>query len=51
MKKKGMVKKMGNFISFINTFLSYVLQLAVIAVLSGIAMFIGIKQRKRKNGQ
>ncbi len=42
---------MGNFILFFNTFLSYVLQLAVIVALSGIAMFIGIKQRKRKNGQ
>lgn len=42
---------MGNLILFLNAFLSYVLKLAVIVVLSGIAMFIGIKQRKRKNGQ
>lgn len=43
--------KMGNFILFLNSFLSYLLQLVVIAVLSGATMFVGIKMRKRKNEQ
>ncbi len=42
---------MGNFILFLNSFLSYLLQLVVIAVLSGATMFVGIKMRKRKNEQ
>ena len=42
---------MGKLILFLNSFLSYLLVLAVIAVLCGIAIFIGIKLRKRKNSQ
>ncbi len=42
---------MEKLILFLNSFLSYVLLLAVIVVLCGIAVFIGIKLRKRKNSQ
>lgn len=40
---------MANLIYFINSFLSYLLVMAVIVVLAGIAVFIGIKMRKRSN--
>lgn len=40
---------MSNLILFINSFLSYLLLMAVIVVLAGIAVFIGIKMRKRSN--
>lgn len=40
---------MANLILFINSFLSYLLLMAVIVVLAGIAVFIGIKMRKRSN--
>lgn len=40
---------MTNLILFINYFLSYLLVMAVIVVLAGIAVFIGIKLRKRSN--
>ena len=42
---------MGKLILFLNSFLSYLLLLAVIAALCGVAIFIGIKLRKRKNSQ
>lgn len=42
---------MEKLVLFFNSFLSYLLVLAVIAVLCGIAIFIGIKLRKRKNSQ
>lgn len=42
---------MENLILFLNSFLSYLLLMVVIAVLCGIAIFIGIKLRKRKNSQ
>ncbi|GFI01305.1 hypothetical protein IMSAGC014_00125 [Bacteroidaceae bacterium] len=42
---------MENLILFFNSFLSYLLVLAVIVVLAGIAIFVGIKMRKRKNEQ
>lgn len=42
---------MEKLILFFNSFLSYLLVLAIIAVLCGIAIFIGIKLRKRKNSQ
>lgn len=42
---------MEKLILFFNSFLSYVLLLAVIVLLCGIAVFIGIKLRKRKNSQ
>lgn len=42
---------MEKLILFLNSFLSYLLVMAVIVVLAGIAIFIGIKMRKRKNEQ
>ena len=42
---------MENFILFFNSFLSYLLLMIVIAVLCGIAIFTGIKLRKRKDNQ
>ena len=42
---------MNNLILFINSFLSYLALMAVIVVLAGIAIFIGIKMRKKKNLQ
>lgn len=41
--------EMANLILFINSFLSYLLVMAVIVVLAGAAVFIGIKMRKRSN--
>ena len=40
---------MTNLILFINSFFSYLLVMAVIVVLAGVAVFIGIKMRKRNN--
>ena len=42
---------MSNLIAFVNMFLSYLLVMAVIVVLGGIGIFIGITLRKRKNLQ
>ena len=42
---------MDNLILFMNSFLSYLLLMAVIVVLVGIAIFIGIKMRKSKNAK
>lgn len=42
---------MDNLILFLNSFLSYLLVMAVIVVLGGVAIFIGIKLRKNKNKQ
>ena len=42
---------MNNLISFVNSFLSYLLVMAVIVVLAGIEIFIGIKLRKSKNAK
>ncbi len=36
-------------ISFFNTFLSYLVLLAIIAVVAGAGIFIGITMRKRKD--
>lgn len=47
-KQKGRCE-MANLILFINSFLSYLLVMAVIVILAGIAVFIGIKMRKRSN--
>ena len=47
-KKKGRCA-MANLILFINSFLSYLLVMAVIVVLAGVAVFVGIKMRKRSN--
>lgn len=43
--------KMGNLILFVNTFLSYLLLMAIIVALCAVAIFIGIKLRKNKNKQ
>lgn len=40
---------MANLILFINSFFSYLLVMAVIVALAGVAVFIGIKMRKRNN--
>lgn len=40
---------MDNLILFLNSFLSYLLLMAVIVVLAGVAIFIGITMRKRSN--
>ena len=45
------MKDMDNLILFINSFLSYLLVMAVVVVLGAIAIFIGIKLRKRKNAE
>ena len=42
---------MTNVILFINSFLSYLLLMLVIAVIAGVAIFIGIKMRKNKNAK
>lgn len=42
---------MNNFALFFNSFLSYLLLFAVIVAVAGIAMFIGIKMRKKKNAE
>lgn len=42
---------MNNLIAFVNEFLSYLLVMAIIVVLCGVAIFIGTTLRKRKNRQ
>lgn len=42
---------MESVILFINSFLSYLLLMAVIVVLAGVAIFIGIRLRKNKDRQ
>lgn len=42
---------MNNLILFVNAFLSYLLVMAVIVVLAGVGIFIGIKARKSKNAK
>ena len=39
---------MNNFALFFNSFLSYLLLFVIIVAVAGIAMFIGIKMRKKK---
>lgn len=46
-----MVRGMGNAVLFVNSFLSYLLLMAVIVVIAGVAIFIGIRMRKKKNEQ
>lgn len=36
-------------VSFVNTFLSYLLLLVIILAVAGVATFIGITMRKKKN--
>lgn len=43
--------QMQNFVLFLNSFLSYLLLMVIIAVIAGIAIFIGVKARKNKNTQ
>ena len=38
-------------VAFINTFLAYLLVAAIITVLAGVAIFVGIKLRKNKDKQ
>lgn len=42
---------MTNLILFVNSFLSYLLLMAVVVILCGIAIFIGIKLRKNKDAK
>lgn len=42
---------MTNLILFINSFLSYLLLVAVFAAVIAVAIFIGIKLRKRKDAK
>ena len=42
---------MANLILFINSFLSYLLVVAVFVIVIGIAVFAGMKLRKNKNAK
>ncbi len=42
---------MNNLILFVNSLLSYLLVFVVIVIVAGIAVFIGITMRKKKNAQ
>lgn len=42
---------MENAILFANSFLSYLLLMAIIVVIAGVAVFIGIKARKNKDAK
>ncbi|MBQ8188528.1 MAG: hypothetical protein IJZ44_01990 [Lachnospiraceae bacterium] len=42
---------MNNLILFVNSLLSYLLVFAVIVIVAGVAIFIGITMRKKKNAQ
>ncbi len=42
---------MENAILFLNSFLSYLLLMAIIVVIAGVAVFIGIKLRKNKDAK
>ena len=42
---------MSNVIAFLNSFLSYLLLMAIIVVIAGVAIFIGIKTRKSKDAK
>ena len=42
---------MNNLILFINSFLSYLLVVAVIVCVAALALFIGIKMRLKKNAE
>ena len=47
--EKKRVLIMSNFISFVNSFLSYLILFGVFVLLAVAAVFIGITLRKRKN--
>lgn len=40
---------MSALVAFVNSFLSYLLLMAVIVVVAAVAIFIGITMRKKKN--
>ena len=42
---------MANLISFVNSFLSYVVLMGIIVVLAGIAVAIGTTMAKKKNAK
>ena len=43
--------QMQNVVLFVNSFLSYLLLMVIIAVIAGVAIFIGIRARRNKNAQ
>ena len=43
--------QMQNVVLFVNSFISYLLLMAIISVIAGVAIFIGIKARKNENAQ
>ncbi len=42
---------MTNLVLFTNSFFSYLLLMVIIAMIAGVAIFIGIKARKNKNAK
>ena len=44
-------ESMSNFVLFFNSFFSYLLLMAVVVVIAGVAVCLGIKMRKNKNSQ
>lgn len=42
---------MANLVSFLNTFLSYLVLMVIILVVGGAAVFIGLTLAKRKNAK
>lgn len=49
--RKAWCISMGNAVLFLNSFLSYLLLMAIIVVIAGVAIFIGIKLRKNKDAK
>ena len=49
MRERYGIDSMGNAILFANSFLSYLLLMAIIAGIAGVGIFIGIRLRKNKN--
>lgn len=43
--------EVNDLVAFINSFLSYLLVAAVVTVLAGVAIYIGIRLRKNKDKQ
>ena len=46
-RKRGYI--MSALVAFVNSFLSYLLLMAVIVVVAGVGIFIGITMRRKKN--
>ncbi|MDE7334418.1 MAG: hypothetical protein K2O16_19745 [Lachnospiraceae bacterium] len=42
---------MSSFVLFFNSFLSYLLVMAIVVVVAGVAIFLGIKMRRNKDSQ